>query len=84
MSRLFYRQSAGNDWNKALPIGNGRLGGMIFGDPFCERIQVNEDSVWYGGPLSRVNKDASETLNTVRELILSGSIKEAEELMLHA
>lgn len=84
MSRLFYRQSAGNDWNKALPIGNGRLGGMIFGDPFCERIQVNEDSVWYGGPLSRVNKDAKESLNTVRELILSGSIKEAEELMLHA
>ena len=84
MSRLFYRQSAGNDWNKALPIGNGRLGGMIFGDPYCERIQVNEDSVWYGGPLSRVNKDAKDNLGRVRELILSGRIHDAEELMLHA
>jgi len=41
------RQPAGN-WNEALPVGNGRMGAMVFGDPNRERIQLNEDSVWAG------------------------------------
>jgi hypothetical protein len=44
---LWYRQPAGN-WNEALPVGNGRMGAMVFGDPDHERIQLNEDSVWAG------------------------------------
>ena len=44
-----------DNWNEALPIGNGRLGGMIFGLPWTERIQLNEDSVWFGGPRNRLN-----------------------------
>ena len=83
MSRLFYRQSAGRDWNRALPVGNGKLGGMVFGGTDCEQIQVNEDSLWYGGPMYRVNQDAKELLSEVRELILSGRISEAQECMLH-
>ncbi|MBO4695759.1 MAG: glycoside hydrolase family 95 protein [Lachnospiraceae bacterium] len=84
MSRLFYRQSAGNDWNKALPVGNGRLGGMVFGGTDQEKIQLNEDSLWYGGPMYRINQDARHNLGRVRELILDGHISEAEELLLHS
>lgn len=83
MSRLFYKQSAGFDWNKALPVGNGKLGGMIFGNTDCEHIQLNEDSLWYGGPMNRVNPDALEHLEEVRNYIFNGKISEAQEIMLH-
>ena len=83
MSRLFYKTEAGRDWNKALPVGNGRLGAMIFGNSDCEHLQLNQDSVWYGGPMSRVNQDAKDHLPEVRSLILAGRISEAEDLLLH-
>lgn len=44
---LWYDKPAGN-WNEALPVGNGRIGGMVYGAIACEQIQVNEESVWYG------------------------------------
>ena len=84
MSELFYNKEAGWDWNAALPVGNGRLGAMIFGNEKCERLQLNEDTLWYGGPMKRINKDALPNLEKVRNLIFSGKIPEAEELMLHA
>lgn len=68
------------DWNEALPIGNGRLGGMIFGNPWTERIQLNEDSVWFGGPQNRINPSAKEKLPEIRRLIFEGKISEAQEL----
>ncbi|MCM1235562.1 MAG: glycoside hydrolase family 95 protein, partial [Ruminococcus flavefaciens] len=49
---LWYEAPAA-DWNEALPIGNGRIGGMVFGALGCEHIQVNEDTIWYGGPMDR-------------------------------
>ena len=67
-------------WEKALPVGNGKLGGMIFGNPCTERIQLNEDSVWYGGPQDRLNPSAKEKLPQIRSLIMEGKIKEAQEL----
>ena len=67
-------------WEEALPVGNGRLGGMVFGLPFTERIQLNEDSVWYGGPQDRNNPSALENLPKIRKLILEGKIAEAQEL----
>lgn len=67
-------------WEEALPVGNGRLGGMIFGQPFTERIQLNEDSVWFGGKQERLNPSALENLPKIRELIFDGKIKEAQEL----
>ncbi|MBU9720260.1 MULTISPECIES: glycosyl hydrolase family 95 catalytic domain-containing protein [Bacillaceae] len=76
---LWYDQPA-VDWNEALPIGNGRLGGMIFGDMEEERIQLNEDSIWYGGPRDRNNPDALQQLPKIRELLSEGRIKDAEEL----
>lgn len=76
---LWYDKPAA-DWNEALPIGNGRIGGMVFGNVGCERIQVNEDTVWYGGPMDRNNPSAKEKLPLIRELIMAGKIHEAERL----
>lgn len=76
---LWYDQPA-SDWNEALPIGNGRIGGMVFGSIGCEQIQVNEDTIWYGGPMDRNNPSAKEKLPLIRELIRSGKIHEAERL----
>lgn len=69
-----------NDWNEALPIGNGRLGGMVYGDTILERIQLNEDSVWYGGPTNRHNPDALTHLPEIRRLLKDNRLSEAHEL----
>ena len=69
-----------DNWNEALPIGNGKLGGMIFGLPWTERIQLNEDSVWFGGPRNRINPSAGDVLPKIRQLIFEGKIREAQEL----
>ena len=80
MSRLWYKQPA-SVWEEALPLGNGRLGAMIFGEPVGETIQVNEDSMWFGGPVDRINPDTLKYLPKIRELILKGEISKAERLM---
>ncbi|MGP4041129.1 glycoside hydrolase family 95 protein [Gracilibacillus sp. D59] len=77
--KLWYKNPA-NNWNEALPIGNGRLGGMVFGQVENEKIQLNEDSVWYGGPRDRLNPDALANLQVIRGLLADGRLKEAEEL----
>ncbi|MDD3360774.1 MAG: glycoside hydrolase family 95 protein [Hespellia sp.] len=68
------------EWNDAFPIGNGILGAMVFGGTKLERIQVNEDSVWSGGFVDRVNPDAKEQVPKVRELLQNGAVEEAEQL----
>lgn len=78
-TRLWYKKAA-SDWNEALPIGNGRLGGMVFGAVRREQVQLNEDSVWYGGPVDRNNPDALANLPKIRSLLFEGKIKEAERL----
>lgn len=78
-SRLLYRNPA-RQWDEALPVGNGRLGAMIFGDPVSERLQLNEDSLWYGGPRDRHNPDALNRLAEIRQLIFGGRLKEAERM----
>ena len=59
MNRLWYTEVA-KSWIEALPLGNGRLGAMISGEPFCGQIQMNEESIVYGGPLDRINPDAAK------------------------
>lgn len=84
MGKLTYDRPAA-DWNEALPIGNGRLGAMIFGSQNRERIQLNADSIWYGGPQERCNASAREYLPEIRKLILEeGNIAEAQRLMTFA
>lgn len=67
-------------WEEALPIGNGRLGAMVYGRVPAEHLQLNEDSLWYGGPVDRINPDARRYLPEIRRLILAGEIKKAEQL----
>ncbi len=83
MSKLWYRKPA-TMWEEALPLGNGRMGAMIFGQVETEQIQLNEDSVWYGRPVDRNNPDALRKLPEIRELLLKGRIREAQELMSYA
>ncbi len=75
----FYKAADG--FGEALPIGNGRLGAMIYGGTEKETILLNQDSIWYGAPVDRINPEARENLDRVRELILSGHIPEAQDLM---
>lgn len=78
---ILERNKPAGKWEEAFPIGNGRMGAMIFGQPGEEKLQLNEDSIWYGGPMDRINPDAKENLPKVRKLILEGKIPEAEELL---
>lgn len=80
MSTLWYTKPAA-EWEKALPLGNGRLGAMIAGNLREERIQVNEETIWYGGWEDRLNPDARENLPKLRELVRQGRISEAERLI---
>ncbi|KAI9043700.1 glycoside hydrolase family 95 protein [Aspergillus affinis] len=80
MSELWYQSPAGN-WDEALPVGNGRLGAMVYGRTDTELLQLNEDSVWYGGPQNRTPTDALRHLPRLRELIRNGDHGEAEKLV---
>lgn len=80
MSRLWYRQPA-SEWEEALPLGNGRLGAMIYGGTDRELIQVNEESMWFGGAVNRLNPDMKENLPLIREYLEKGEIGRAERLM---
>src|SRR5687768_13568947 len=68
---LFYTHAA-REWNQALPLGNGRLGAMVFGNVNGERIQLNENSLWMGGPRDTNNPDALKHLAEVRRLLFAG------------
>ncbi|MBO5279243.1 MAG: glycoside hydrolase family 95 protein [Lachnospiraceae bacterium] len=81
--KLYYTSQA-TKWTEALPLGNGRLGAMVFGIVDKDRIQINEDTIWYGGPQNRVNHSAYENLEKVRSLIMDGEIQQAEELLRYA
>jgi alpha-L-fucosidase 2 len=78
-SQLWYKNPA-KEWTEALPIGNGRLGAMVFGGVQQERIQLNEDSLWSGGFRDRNNPEAKANLEQIRSLLKAGKIPQAEEL----
>jgi alpha-L-fucosidase 2 len=78
---LWYRQPAAA-WIKALPVGNGRLGAMIYGHPENERLQLNEITVWSGGPNANADKTSAHTyLPQIRNLIAAGSYSSAQSLV---
>ena len=76
VTRLWYAQPA-EKWTDALPIGNGRMGTMIFGGVFDERIQFNEDTLWKGQPHDYVREGAGEQLTEIRSLLAAGNITNA-------
>lgn len=77
-NRIWYEKPAAI-WNHALPIGNGRFGAMVFGDPVHERIQLNEDSMWPGGADWGDAKGTPEELENIRNLIKEGRVHEADQ-----
>ncbi len=77
--KLRYDKPA-STWNEALPIGNGRIGAMIFGTPEQERLQLNEETVWAGAPHSNVNPECSQYISVIRKLIFEGKYQEAQEI----
>lgn len=79
-NRLWYRQPA-TRWEEALPIGNGRLGGMVYGGASGEQIQLNEDTLWSGFPRDTIQYSSQRYLKQTRELIMSGQYSEAEQLL---
>ena len=79
--KLWYEKPAAK-WEEALPVGNGRLGAMIYGGTTEDHIQFNEETLWSGGPNDYSNEGASRHLGKIRELIWQGKQKEAEELAL--
>jgi alpha-L-fucosidase 2 len=76
---LWYEQPA-REWEQALPVGNGRLGAMIFGGAPDERIQLNEDTLWSGGPRNWNNPDARAVLPQVRQALFAGDYFLADQL----
>ena len=76
---LWYEHPAA-DWNEALPVGNGRLGAMVFGQVETERLQLNESTVWAGEPEDFINPAAREVLPLVRTMLFSGQYAEAQKL----
>ncbi len=83
-SQLLWYNKPAEDWNEALPVGNGRIGGMVFSNPLEETIQLNEDSVWSGGYRERNNFSAINNLDKVRKLLMEEKIPEAEKIVLDA
>jgi alpha-L-fucosidase 2 len=77
--RLWYDRPA-QTWTQALPVGNGIVGGMVFGTPAVERIALNEETIWAGQPNNVVNPNAKAALPEVRRLIFEGKYKEAQLL----
>lgn len=77
--QLWYDRPA-MTWTQALPIGNGTMGGMVYGTPAVERIQLNEETIWAGQPNQVCNPAAKENLPKVRQLIFDEKYKEAEQL----
>ncbi|REA57440.1 glycoside hydrolase family 95 protein [Dyadobacter luteus] len=77
--KLWYQKPAEN-WNQALPIGNGRLGAMVFGGSQQERIQVNEETIWAGGPGNNAHQDLFPTMEKLRDLVFKGEYKKAQDL----
>ena len=79
MQTLWYNKPA-STWDTALPLGNGTMGAMCFGGTLQDRISLNDDTVWSGGYLDRINPEALSSLSQVRTLLREGKIAQAEEM----
>ncbi|HEX5023990.1 MAG TPA: glycoside hydrolase family 95 protein [Agriterribacter sp.] len=78
--KLWYNQPSGSTWENALPVGNGRLGAMIYGNVDAETVQLNENTLWSGSPNRNANPLILDSLAAIRKLIFGGRQKEAEQM----
>jgi alpha-L-fucosidase 2 len=78
---LWYDASAGTDWLRALPLGNGRLGAMVFGNVDTERLQLNEDTIWAGGPYDQSNPKGAAALGQIRQLVFQNQWSQAQSMI---
>lgn len=83
-SEILWYKNVAQNWDEALPVGNGRLGGMVFGGVKYEKIQLNEDSIWSGKKRDRNNLSALPNLDKVRNLLFNEQIEEAEKIVMDA
>lgn len=77
---IWFEQPA-NNWNEAIPIGNGTLGGMVYGGILSDTIKINEETLWSGGPRNLQNYTAIDYLRQIRKLLLEDRTIEAEALI---
>ncbi|UQU67702.1 glycoside hydrolase N-terminal domain-containing protein [Couchioplanes caeruleus] len=78
---LRYDEPAGSEWLRALPVGNGRLGAMVFGAVDTERLQLNEDTVWAGGPYDSANSRGTAALPEIRRRVFADQWTQAQDLI---
>ncbi len=78
---LLWHDKPAARWTEALPVGNGRLSAMVFGGVSQERLQLNEGTLWAGGPYDPVNPEAKEALPQVRQLVNEAKYREAAKLI---
>ncbi|MBB4912803.1 glycosyl hydrolase family 95 catalytic domain-containing protein [Actinophytocola algeriensis] len=78
---LWYDEPAGSDWLRALPVGNGRLAAMVFGNTDTERLQLNEDTVWAGGPHDYSNPRGAAALAQIRQQVFANQWTQAQDLI---
>ena len=67
-------------WTEALPLGDGRLGAMMFGNPLQEHLQLNEETIWAGNPNNNYNPEAAEWIPRIRQLVFEERYREAQDL----
>ncbi|MDE6557376.1 MAG: glycoside hydrolase family 95 protein, partial [Duncaniella sp.] len=77
--KLWYDKPA-QVWTEALPLGNGRLGAMVYGNPANEQIQLNEETIWAGQPNNNANPEALEWIPKIRQLVFEGKYREAQDM----
>ena len=79
--KLWYDHPSGKVWENALPVGNGFLGAMVYGNVDTESIQLNEYTVWSGSPNRNDNPLVLDSLSAIRKLIFEGKQKQAEQIV---
>lgn len=79
--QLWYNKPAAN-WNEALPIGNGRLAAMVFGQPEIDTVQLNEETIWAGGPHNNINEEMGAVVPRLQQLLFEKKYAEAQKLSL--
>ena len=78
--KLWYDEPA-SAWVEALPVGNGRIGAMVYGVPEREHLQLNEETLWAGQPNSNANGDVTDALADIRNLVFEGRYREAQDMV---